>query len=288
MSMHILVIGGTGMLGEPVVRSLAGAGHRVRVLTRSPERAAKKLEGVCDLAKGDVDDRESLARALEGCDGVHVNLNGAGDWDFERRGAQAVAALAPNAGVQRVSLISGASTCEQNAWFPMTRAKLDAEQAVRSGSVPFSIFRCTMFMETLPNFVRDGKAMVLGRQPHPWHWLAAADFAAMVARAFELPEAAGKVFHIRGPEALTMMQAVQVYQRLRAPEAQLMNAPFWLLQIMALLPGRSELRQVGLPLMRYFSKVPESGDPTEANAMLGAPCTRLEAWCGQAATRAAV
>jgi uncharacterized protein YbjT (DUF2867 family) len=231
-----------------------------------------------------VNDPESLARALEGCAGVHLSIDGAGDWDLERRGAQAVAALAPKAGVQRISLISGASACEENAWFPMTRAKLDAEQAVSTGGVPFSIFRCTMFMETLPKFVRDGKAMIMGHQPRPWQWIAAADFAAMVARAFELPGAAGKVFHIRGPQALTMQEAVETYRRLRAPDAKLMTVPFWILQIMALLPSHRELRQVGLPLMRYFSRVAEVGDPTEANAMLGAPTTTVEAWCRQLAT----
>lgn len=281
MGVTVLVIGGTGMLGEPVTRRLAICGHRVRVLTRFPERAAKRLAGVCELVQGDVNDRESLARALDGCAGVHVSLNGAGDWDFERSGAEAVAALAPKAGVRRISLISGASTCEENAWFPMTRAKLDAERAVVSSGVPFSIFRCTMFMEILPNFVRGGKAMIMGRQPHAWRWIAAMDYAAMVARAFELPEAAGKVFHVRGPRALTMEEALEVYRRLRAPEARPMTAPFWLLQIMAFLPGGRELRRVALPLMRYFSKVPESGDPTEANAMLGAPSTTIEAWCRQ-------
>jgi uncharacterized protein YbjT (DUF2867 family) len=283
MKSRILVIGGTGMLGEPVARRLAEAGHGVRVLVRHPERAAGPLAAACELVRGDVDDRDSLARALEGCEGAHLNLNGAGDWDLERRAAAAVAALAPAAGVKRISLISGASTCEANAWFPMTSAKLAAEQAVQSSGVPFSIFRCTMFMETLPQFVRDGKAIIMGRQPHPWRWMAASDYAGMVARAYELPEAAGKVFHILGPEALTMEQALEVFRKVCAPQAKVMRAPFWMLQIMALLPGARDLRRIALPLMRYFSKVPEAGDPAEANAMLGAPTTTLEAWCRQRA-----
>jgi uncharacterized protein YbjT (DUF2867 family) len=255
----------------------------VRVLTRDPARAAAKAPGAFEFVEGDVSDRASLAKALEGCAAVHVSLNGAGDWDLERRGAEAVASVASKAGVQRISLISGASTCVANAWFPMTRAKLEAERAVEASGVPFTIFRCTMFMETLPMFVRDGKAMVMGRQPHPWRWLAATDFAAMVARALELPEAAGKVLHIRGPEALTMEQAVEIYRKLCAPKAKSMHVPFWMLQVMALLPGAQELRRVGLPLMRYFSKVPETGDPAEAEAMLGAATTTVEAWCRQRA-----
>jgi NADH dehydrogenase len=281
MGMTVLVVGGTGMLGEPVARRLVARGHRARVLSRAPERVAERLGGVCELVRGDVDDRESLSRALDGCDGVHMSLNGAGDWDLERRGAEAVAALAANAGVQRISLISGASTCEDNAWFPMTRAKLDAERAVSQCGVPFSIFRCTMFMELLPKFVRGGKAMIMGRQPHAWRWTAAMDYAAMVARAYELPEAANKVFHVRGPQALTMAEALEVYRRVRAPQVKVVTVPFWVLRIVASLPGGRQLRREALPLMRYFSKVPEAGDPTEANDMLGAPSTTLEAWCRQ-------
>jgi len=279
MAWNMLVIGGTGMLGEPVARRLASGGYRVRVLSRNPDRVAARFAGVCDIVRGDVDDQGSLAQAMSGCVGVHLSLDGAGDWDLERRGAAAVAALAPKASVQRITMISGASVCPENAWFPMTRAKLAAEDALRASGVPFSVFRCSMFMEMLIRFVRSDKALIMGRQPRPWRWIAAEDYAAMVARAYELPEAAGKTFHIRGPQALTVEQALRVYQKLCAPRAKLTHVPFWVLQIMALAPGRRELRRVGLPIMRYFSKVQEVGDPTEAEAMLGAPETTLEAWC---------
>jgi uncharacterized protein YbjT (DUF2867 family) len=279
MSKRILVIGGTGMLGEPVARRLALAGHDVRVFVRHPERAGARLAGFCELVRGDVDDRDALARALEGCAGVHLSLNGAGDWDLERRGAAAIAALAPETGVQRISLISGASVSDETVWSPIARGKLAAEQAVRGSGVPFSIFRCSMFMETLGQFVRDGKAMILGRQPHAWHWTAAADYAAMVARAFELPEAAGKLFHVRGPQALTLDEALATYRGLCAPELKLVRVPFWVTRLVALLPGNRELHDVALPLMRYFAKAPEAGDPAETNALLGAPATTLEAWC---------
>jgi uncharacterized protein YbjT (DUF2867 family) len=278
MRKTFLVIGGTGMLGQPVARHLLGAGHRVRVFARHPERAGGLLAG-CELVGGDVENPASLARALEGCTGVHLSLDGAGDWDLERRGAEAVTALAPRAGVQRLSLISGASTCEENARFPMVRAKLAAEQALRRSGVSFTIFRCSMFMETLRRFVRDDRAMILGRQPHRWRWLAADDYAAMVVRALERPEAANRLFHLRGPRALTMDEALETYRRLCAPQARLVHVPFWAARIVSFLPGGRELRRVGLPLMRYFAAAPERGDPAEADALLGAPATTLEAWC---------
>jgi hypothetical protein len=136
-----------------------------------------------------------------------------------------------------------------------------------------------MFMETLPALVRDGKAMVLGKQPTPWHFVAAADYARMVATAYVTPGAVGKTLYVYGPEALTLEQAVEQYRATCVPEAELARVPFWLLSIVAMFPGRTELRRVGLPIMRYFSQVREIGDSAEADALLGRPTTTLEAWC---------
>jgi uncharacterized protein YbjT (DUF2867 family) len=284
MSQTVLVVGGTGMLGEPVVRELAAAGHRVRVLTRYPERA-ERLRTVCELVRGDVDDRASVERALAGCGWAHLSLNGNGDFALERRGAELVSSLAAAAGVKRLSLISGASTDEANAWFPMTRAKLDAERAVKASGVPAQIFRCTMFMEVLPKMVRGTKAMILGAQPGRLHWLAAKDYASMVARAFALPAAANVTFHLRGPEAMTMEEALSLYCRHCAPEAKVVHLPFWVARLVGLVSGNRELRTVAVPLMAYFEKTGELGDPAQANALLGAPRTTVEMWARAAEQR---
>jgi hypothetical protein len=121
--------------------------------------------------------------------------------------------------------------------------------------------------------------MVMGHQPTPWRWIAAADYARMVSTAYSTPEAAGKTLYICGPEALTMEEALERYVAACAPEAKITQVPFWVLSIMALFPGREQLRRVGLPLMRYFSKVHEIGDPAEADSLLGAPTITVDEWC---------
>jgi uncharacterized protein YbjT (DUF2867 family) len=279
MADSILVVGGTGMLGKPVVKRLTLDGHPVRVVTRQPDRARIALGKDVEVVSGDVDDPESIVRALDGCMGVHINLDGHGDWDLERRGAACVARAAAKGRVSRVTLISGASACEQNASFPMTRAKLDAERAVAESGIPYTVFRCTMFMEVLPNYVKDGKVLLMGDQPYPWHWVAADDYARMVSLAHRTPAAAGKILHVRGPEALTFEQALERFRVLCLGGAPLQRLPFWLLGLVSLFPSRHELRKVGLPLMRYFARVTEVGDPTEATTLLGPPTTTLEQWC---------
>lgn len=67
---------------------------------------------------------------------------------------------------------------------------------------PYTIFKPTYFMETLPRHIQGKRAVVLGRQPHPLAMIAATDFARMVSHAFRTPEAAHREFCVHGPEAM--------------------------------------------------------------------------------------
>ncbi len=64
--MKTLVTGATGFLGSHVARALAGRGEDVRVLVR-PTSDLRALEGIgAERFQGDLRDRASLSRALEG------------------------------------------------------------------------------------------------------------------------------------------------------------------------------------------------------------------------------
>lgn len=278
MSKTVLVIGGTGMLGEPVARRLRADGFQVRIFTRHPDKARPKFGAEYEVVGGDVEDQSSLDAASRGCQAVHINLEGGLDPDLERRGAQNVVRAASKAGLQRVTYLSGTSVTQANCWYAGTKAKFEAEAAVRASGVPYTIFQATFFMETLPKFVRRTRASILGRQPHPWRWVAAEDYARMVSTAYETPTAANKTLHVFGPQPWTMKQALQTYCRMAQPGAKVGAVPFWMAALIASLSHDKELEAV-LPFFRYCEKVAEEGDPAEANALLGAPTTTLEQWC---------
>ncbi len=68
--MTTLVTGATGFLGSAIARELLQDGRKVRVLLR-PEADRGNLEGLdVELAFGDLRDKPSLAKALDGCDAL--------------------------------------------------------------------------------------------------------------------------------------------------------------------------------------------------------------------------
>lgn len=102
--MTILVTGATGNVGGHVVRALAARGLPVRAFVRDAGRAAGMLGPDVELAVGDLADRRSLDRALEGADRLFLACgNVPGQIDFESAAIDAAA----DAGVGRVVKLSG-------------------------------------------------------------------------------------------------------------------------------------------------------------------------------------
>jgi dihydroflavonol-4-reductase len=72
--MRVLVTGGTGFVGGWTAKVIAEAGHSIRFLVRNPTRletsVAKLGVDVSDFAVGDITDRVSVRKALQGCNAV--------------------------------------------------------------------------------------------------------------------------------------------------------------------------------------------------------------------------
>lgn len=275
MPKRILVLGATGLLGQPTARRLHQDGFKVRVLTRDEQKAQKLFDASFEVLKGDPADPASLQKGMEGCYGVHVSL----PTGVERSVVELVVKAASQYGIQRISYISGATVAEKNRWFPMIDQKFLAEKALREGTSPWSIFCPSWVMESLALFVVQGRASVLGKQPHPYHWVAADDLARMVSSSYQLETAANQRYRVLGPQAITMQAALQQYCAALHPEIKSISSmPFWLVNLLATLTRNQGLKTAG-DMMAYFEKVGEEGDPVVSDpAVLGAPTTRLEQW----------
>ena len=279
---QVLIVGATGMLGQPVARRLRADGWRVRCLVRDEARARALLGGGFELITGDVTRPETLDRAFEGCRYVHLNLRGgntvASYEAQEVRGAAHCAAAALRHGARRITYLSGAGRSGPGLEKHFSvRVKRAVEASLAACGVPWTVFRATHFMESLALFVRDGRSTVLGRQPHQLHYLAAEDYAAMVGRAFQTDAAAGRALYLWGPDAFTMRAALERYVRSLHPGMRVAVLPLPVARLIATVTGNQDLR-FAAELFTSFAAIGEDGDPGEANRLLGAPRTTLDEW----------
>lgn len=275
MEQTILVIGGTGILGEPVSRFLKESGFGVRIMTRDLQKARRIFDNSFELFGENPMDTTCLEEAMDGCQGVHISLPS----EVEQQVAKLVAAKAPVHGIRRISYISGATVASEHRWFEMVNRKFLAEQAIRESNIPYTIFCPTWVMEILPQFINQGRAAVFGKQPHPYHWVAALDLARMVVTAYMLGGAANKRYIILGPEAISMQEALRRYCSAFHPEIkEVSSMPFWLVKLLGTLTSNQELKSAG-EMMAYFEKIGESSsNHSDDYCLLGPPSITLDAW----------
>jgi uncharacterized protein YbjT (DUF2867 family) len=137
MSMRLVVIGGTGLIGSKLVEKLRRAGHEP--LAASPDTGVNALTG------------EGLAEALEGAH-VVVDVANAPAWDdaavldFFQTSSRNLLAAETVAGVgHHVALsVLGADRLPGSGYL---RAKVAQEEVVKAGPLPYTIVRATQFFE---------------------------------------------------------------------------------------------------------------------------------------------
>jgi dihydroflavonol-4-reductase len=155
--LFVLVTGGTGYVGSHSIAALAGAGHRVRVLARAPEKVPAALAplGVdqVETVIGDVTDPAAVERALGGVGAV---LHAASVFSMDARkaaemrsvnvrGTEVVVGAAHRLGLDPIVYVSSElallppaegevltpdSPVKQTSW-PYCRSKADSELVAR-------------------------------------------------------------------------------------------------------------------------------------------------------------
>jgi uncharacterized protein YbjT (DUF2867 family) len=158
----ILVIGGTGKVGQQAVRRLAADGRPVRALVRDPARAdAIRAPGV-ELATGDLADPASLSRAMRGAD-IVVLITPPDPRQVEHQG-NAVAA-ARDAGVRRIVKLSVIGAAP-DAPFHLGRWHAETERAIEASGVAWTMLRPQSFLQNFYASMRTiaGEGVLYGAQ----------------------------------------------------------------------------------------------------------------------------
>jgi NADH dehydrogenase len=143
----ILVTGGTGFIGQHLVRQLILQGYEVRILLRpSPESPNLPTGLPVQVAVSSLNDRRGLRAALKGINmvvhlagtetlGIRSNLEGV---DIE--GTRTLSITAKEAGINRFLYLSHLGADKASA-FPVLKAKGIAESVITHSGIDSTIFR---------------------------------------------------------------------------------------------------------------------------------------------------
>lgn len=202
----ILVTGATGTIGRHVVAQLIEAGHKPRLLVRSPAKV-KEFEGKVEVVKGDLDDAAALATAMKGCDRLFLLTAGL---DGPRLEAKAIDA-AKAAGIKHVVKLSviGAEyeAVSFGKWHRANEKKLEASGLEWTFIRPGNFMTNTlMWADTIK---KDG-AIYQPVGNGKYAPIDPADIAAVAVKALTTSGHAGKAYALTGPESFTTQQLADV------------------------------------------------------------------------------
>lgn len=227
----VLVSGATGNQGGAVARYLLERGFGVRALTRDPNKPAARAlaERGAEVVKGDLEDRSSLDRALDGIYGVFSvqNFFEAG-YDGEVRQGKALVDAAKEAGVEHLVYSSAGSTY-RNTGIPQFESKWEVEDHVRAVSLPYTILRPVGFMQNW-EWMRDQILSGTLAQPldpdKPLQQVNVEDIGAFAEMAFEDPERwTSREVDLAGDEQ-TMTQFAETFSRVTGREVSYLQVPW--------------------------------------------------------------
>jgi len=223
----IFVTGGTGFIGETLVRQLVSTGRPVRVLLKPSPKSPKIPKGVSlDVAVSSLLDERSLRSAMKGVD-VIFHLAGAerqgirGDLSqVDVEGTRILSQVAVEAGVSRIFYLSHLGADRASA-YPVLKAKALAENHLIQSGLDYTIFRSAVvygprdqFTQPLAYLLRhipfifplpgDGGSLI---QP-----LWVEDLVTCLMIALEENRTIGQTYDVGGSEAFSICKVIEILQ----------------------------------------------------------------------------
>jgi NADH dehydrogenase len=265
---NVLVTGGTGFVGRPIVESLANRGYKVTVFARG-QKPRFGLPSGARFVAGSIEDSSSISRSLDGIEavihlvGIIFEYRGATFEGIHHQGTQNVINAMKQSGVKRYIHMSALGS-RPYATSRYHQTKWMAEEAVRASGLDFTIMRPSAIFgpkdEFINVFARLCRTSPLVPVPTTGHGkiqpISVLDVAEIFSRSVESEAHIGKTYEIGGPETFTLFQLVgrlsQILgkKRLRIPiPARFMWPVAWIFEHLPIRPpvNREQLMMLEEP-----------------------------------------
>lgn len=227
----ILITGGTGFIGNHLIRHLSAEGHAIKLLIRPSKQSPKLPNGLpLEVAVTSLSDPKGLRAALKDVDVIYhlasaENLGRKAQLTkVDIQGTEALARAAAQANIKRFFYLSHLGA-ERASAYPLLKAKAIAEHHIKSSGIPYTIFRSAVAYGENDHFT-NGLAFLLKISPYfvmlPEHgtslmqpiWVE--DLATILTWSLDMPETANETIELGGPEYISFRQVCEmIIEKLR-------------------------------------------------------------------------
>ena len=234
----ILVTGGTGFIGNVLIRHLTDLGYPVKLLLRPSKSTPDLPKGIpLEVAVTSLSDTKGIRAAMKDVDIVY-HLASAESLGREAQlsevdiqGTQALINAASQARLQRFIYLSHLGADRASA-YPLLKAKAIAEHTIRSSGIPHTIFRTAIAYGERDHF-SNGLAFLLKMSPYfvmvPEYgstllqpiWVE--DLARAMTWSLEMPITKNETIRLGGPEYLSFKEICEIIIRKLGIKRQLVN-----------------------------------------------------------------
>lgn len=223
--MH-LVVGTTGLVGGQIAGLLRQRGDEVRAMVRGGDahpKSASLTDAGIEVVRGELGDRAAMEAACRGADTVVCTVSSmpaaGGDalQRVDRDGVLSLIDAAERTGVRRFVYTSFSGNIETDS--PLRSAKRACEARLAQSRMESVVLRPSYFMQVwlsphLGFDVAAGRARIYGDGTAPISYVSAMDVAAFGAAAAAAAGELRDVVQIGGPDAITQLGAVALFERL--------------------------------------------------------------------------
>ena len=248
----VVLMGGSGFIGNYVAQALLDRGARLRIASRHPEKAFKLKPlanlGQMQFARCDATDRRSVERCIDGADAV-VNLVGSFEGNLKTLMGEApgwMAEAAKKAGAMSFVHVSAiAAEPDEDTTNDYAAAKCLGEKRVLEAFPKATILRPSILFGKDDNFLNMFAKLISALPVLPvfgpeskLQVVYVDDVAEAVARTLEDPDKyGGKTFELGGPEQLTMLEINQRIADAQRRKRTFLPVPNPISATFAALPG---------------------------------------------------
>ena len=256
--MKVTIFGGSGYVGSYLIDELLENGHHPVLPIRPESRHKVNHPQHCTLIDGDIADPEVVRAATSGADAVIYNIGilrefpakGVTYQALHFEGAKRAMDAAEETGVHRFLLMSANGVKPDGTGYQ--RTKFMAEQYLKTTSLQWTVFRPSVLfgdprgrMEFATQLYRD---IVRSPLPAPLFYngllpvnagmfrmspVHVKDVATAFVKALDMPEAAGQIYELCGPDALPWKDILQMIAAAAGTTKVALPAPALFLKVLA-------------------------------------------------------